>query len=101
MFLKGVLGGLVTQPSLLNALGNPSPGFLGTIVALYNIGCLVGCIVAAVWGNALGRKRSILVGCIVMVVGAVIQCSSFGAGQMIAGRLVTGVGNGECPAFGD
>ncbi|KAK5062644.1 hypothetical protein LTR84_004717 [Exophiala bonariae] len=91
---QGVLGGLVTQPSLLNALGNPSPGFLGTIVALYNIGCLAGCIVSATWGNILGRKRSILIGCLIMVVGAAIQTSSFGASQMIVGRLVTGVGNG-------
>lgn len=95
--LQGVLGGLVTQPSLLNALGNPSAGFLGTIVALYNIGCLAGCVVSAIWGNVLGRKRSILVGCVIMVIGAIIQTSAFGAGQMIAGRLISGVGNGESP----
>ncbi|ETN39969.1 uncharacterized protein HMPREF1541_06196 [Cyphellophora europaea CBS 101466] len=91
---QGVLGGLVTQPSLLNALGNPSAGYLGTIVALYNIGCLAGCVISAIWGNVLGRKRSILIGCSIMVVGATIQTSSFGAPQMIAGRLITGVGNG-------
>lgn len=42
---QGVLGGLVAQPSFLNAIGNPSSGYLGTIVALYNIGCLVGCMI--------------------------------------------------------
>lgn len=85
----------MTQPSLLNALGNPSAGYLGTIVALYNIGCLAGCVISAIWGNVLGRKRSILIGCSIMVVGATIQTSSFGAPQMIAGRLITGVGNGK------
>lgn len=29
-----------------------------------------------------------------MVVGAAIQCSSFSLGQLIAGRLITGYGNG-------
>jgi MFS family permease len=29
-----------------------------------------------------------------MVVGAAIQCSSFNLGQLIAGRIITGVGNG-------
>lgn len=84
----------MTQPSLLNALGNPSAGYLGTIVALYNIGCLVGCMISAIWGNNLGRKRSILIGSVIMVVGAMIQCTSFGAPQFIAGRLISGVGNG-------
>jgi MFS family permease len=89
-----VLGGLVTQPSLLAALGNPSAGYLGTIVALYNIGCLVGCVISAIWGNSLGRKRNILIGSVIMVIGAVVQCTSYGAPQMIAGRLISGVGNG-------
>ena len=31
---QGVLGGLVAQPSFLDAIGNPSAGYLGTIVSL-------------------------------------------------------------------
>jgi MFS family permease len=82
---QGVLGGLVAQPSFLDAIGNPSAGYLGTIVALYNIGCLVGCMVAAVWGNVFGRRKTILIGCSIMVVGAIIQAATYGAGQLIAG----------------
>jgi len=92
---QGVLGGLVTQPSFLDAIGNPSAGYLGTIVALYQIGCLVGCTIAALWGNKLGRKRTIFWGCAVMIVGAIIQASTYSAGQLIAGRLISGVGNGN------
>ena len=94
MLFQGVLGGLVTQPTFLNAIGNPSALYLGTIVALYDIGCLAGCVVAAVWGNKMGRRNSVLWASIVMVIGAVIQASCFGAGQLIAGRLISGVGNG-------
>lgn len=42
----------------------------------------------------LGRKRTIIVGSSIMVVGAAIQCSSFSLGQLIAARLITGFGNG-------
>ena len=91
---QGVLGGLVNQPSFLAAIGNPTPGYLGTIIALYNIGCLAGCMLAAACGDRVGRKRSILIGCVIMVVGAVIQASTYGAGQLITGRLISGVGNG-------
>ncbi|KAH8585505.1 general substrate transporter [Bisporella sp. PMI_857] len=91
---QGVLGGLVTQPSFLDAIGNPSAGYLGAIVALYNVGCLVGCVIAALYGNVLGRKKSILWGCMIMTIGAVIQAATYGAAQLIAGRIISGIGNG-------
>ncbi|KAJ5378266.1 General substrate transporter [Penicillium cataractarum] len=91
---QGVLGGLVSQPSFLGAIGNPSPTYLGTIVALYDIGCLVGCIIAAAWGNHFGRCRSIFWASIIMVIGATIQTTTYGAVQLIIGRLISGVGNG-------
>ncbi|KFZ10525.1 hypothetical protein V502_08076 [Pseudogymnoascus sp. VKM F-4520 (FW-2644)] len=91
---QGVLGGLVTQPSFLNAIGNPNEGYLGAIVALYNIGCLVGCVLSAMYGSRFGRKRSIIGGSLIMVVGAILQASTYGAVQLIVGRIISGVGNG-------
>ncbi|KAL4876843.1 general substrate transporter [Aspergillus karnatakaensis] len=91
---QGVLGGLVSDPSFLSAMGNPSSTYLGIIVALFNIGCLGGCLVAALWGNDLGRKKTIIWGCITMIVGGVVQASSYGSGQLIAGRIISGIGNG-------
>lgn len=91
---QGVLGGLVSYPGFLSAIGNPSSGYLGTIVALFNIGCLVGCIVSAIFGNQLGRKNAIILGCVIMVIGGAVQASTYSAGQLIAGRIISGVGNG-------
>lgn len=91
---QGVLGGLVTQPSFLNAIGNPNEGYLGAIVALYNIGCLMGCVLAALYGSRFGRKRSIIGGSFIMVVGAILQASTYGAIQLIVGRIISGIGNG-------
>lgn len=88
----------MTQPSFLDAIGRPSSSFLGTIVALYNIGCLAGCIVAALFGNRLGRKNTVLLGSLIMVVGAVIQTATYGAAQLIVGRLISGLGNGMDPS---
>ena len=92
---QGVLGGLVSQPSFLSAIGNPSTGYLGTIVALFNIGCLGGFVIAAFFGNRLGRKRAIILGCAIMIIGGVIQASTYGPGQLIAGRIISGIGNGR------
>lgn len=92
--LQGVLGGLVAQPSFLGAIGNPSDSFIGLIVALYNIGCMAGCLVAGAYGNRLGRKPTIIWGSVIMVVGGTIQAATYGSTQLIVGRLVSGVGNG-------
>ena len=91
---QGVLGGLVAQPTFLHAVGNPSSGYLGVIVAFYDIGCLLGCAAAAIWGYKLGRRKVIFYGCAIMIVGAAIQASTHGAGQLIAGRIISGIGNG-------
>lgn len=72
----------MSQPRFLDAIGNPSSGYLGTIVALYNIGCLVGCMVAGAYGNVLGRRRTFTYGCIIVVIGGTIQASIYGASQL-------------------
>lgn len=91
---QGVLGGLVSYPGFLSAIDNPSAGYLGTIVALFNIGCLVGCVVSAVFGNRLGRKNAITLGCVIMVIGGAVQASTYSASQLIAGSIISGIGNG-------
>lgn len=58
------------------------------------MGCFFGAV-ATIWlGNMLGRKKTIIVGSTIMVIGAALQCSSFQLGQLIASRLITGFGNG-------
>ena len=51
-------------------------------------------MISAAYGNVFGRKKSIFWGCVIMVVGAVIQAATYGAPQLIVGRLISGVGNG-------
>lgn len=59
------------------------------------LGCFFGAI-ATIWlGDMLGRRKMIFLGSIIMVVGAALQCSSYGLAQLIAGRVVTGLGNGK------
>lgn len=95
-----MLGGLVAQPSFLEAIDNPSDSFIGLIVALYNIGCMAGCLVAGVYGYRLGRKLCIIVGCLIVVVGGTIQAATYGSTQLIVGRIITGVGTGRrLPTF--
>jgi MFS family permease len=67
---------------------------LGTVTAIYDIGCFFGAILAFMIGEPLGRKKSILVGTVIMSIGAILQVSAFGVPQMIVGRIIAGIGNG-------
>lgn len=63
-------------------------------VAIYEIGCFFGAILAFAFGERLGRRWTIMIGCAILVVGAAIQTAAYGIPQMIAGRIVAGLGNG-------
>ncbi|KAK7535325.1 general substrate transporter [Phyllosticta citribraziliensis] len=98
---QGVMSGLLTGSSFttrfpeIDTVKNPGSSSLqGTVVAIYEIGCFFGAIFAFCTGEVLGRRRSIMIGCSVLTVGAVIQCSAYGIPQLIVGRIVAGLGNG-------
>ena len=45
-------------------------------------------------GEWLGRKKTIMLGTSIMLIGAVLQVSAFGVPQMIVARIIAGIGNG-------
>ncbi|KAJ5201590.1 General substrate transporter [Penicillium cinerascens] len=66
----------------------------GTTVAIYEVGCALGAMTCVFLGDRLGRRKTIfLAGCIALV-GIIIQASPFSLGQLIAGRVITGLGVG-------
>lgn len=70
----------------------------GFVTAIYEIGCLLGAVFVLVFGDWLGRRRAMMLGAFIMILGVIIQISVIkGHGQtaqFIIGRVVTGVGNG-------
>jgi MFS family permease len=66
----------------------------GLVTAIYDIGCALGAIVAFVFGEKIGRKRSIILANLIVIVGAAIQTASFGYWQMFVSRIIGGVGVG-------
>ncbi|KHN97316.1 sugar transporter STL1 [Metarhizium album ARSEF 1941] len=91
---NGLMGGLVNAPAFGRSFGHPGPKMIGLIVAIFEVGCFFGSILSAVFGERLGRRRTIAHGCCVMIVGAVLQAASYGRAQLIVGRVVSGLGLG-------
>ncbi|KAL2021847.1 hypothetical protein VTK56DRAFT_6621 [Thermocarpiscus australiensis] len=105
---QGVMGGILTLPVFLEAFPMINPDaagispqessarstYQGIAVASYNLGCFLGAIMTIFLGNPLGRKRVIMLGTSVMVVGAILQASATTLEQFIVARIITGLGNG-------
>lgn len=66
----------------------------GLVTAVYDIGCALGAVAAFVWGEKIGRKRSIMVANVIVIIGATIQAASFDYWQMFVARIVAGMGVG-------
>ncbi|KAK2754743.1 hypothetical protein FQN54_006876 [Arachnomyces sp. PD_36] len=69
-----------------------------TVTAIYEVGCLMGAMFILWFGDWLGRRRSIMLGATIMILGVIIQVTAYPGHepltQFIVGRVVTGVGNG-------
>ncbi|KAF8897420.1 general substrate transporter [Infundibulicybe gibba] len=64
------------------------------LVAIYEIGCLIGALSNLWVGDRLGRRRTIILGGIIMIVGAILQATAFTFSQILVARVITGLGNG-------
>ncbi|RCI12537.1 hypothetical protein L249_0169 [Ophiocordyceps polyrhachis-furcata BCC 54312] len=91
---NGLMGGLVDSPAFNSTFDHPKPRMIGLIVAIFEIGCFLGSIGAAIFGERLGRRWTIGLGCWIMMAGAVLQAAAYSRAQLILGRVVSGVGVG-------
>ena len=99
---QGVMSGLLTGVAFTRTFpeidtangGGGSSSLQGTVVAIYEIGCFFGAAFCFAFGEKLGRRKCIMLGCIILSIGAALQASAFSIPQMILGRIVAGWGNG-------
>ncbi|KAK7222872.1 hypothetical protein V2G26_010875 [Clonostachys chloroleuca] len=91
---QGVFGGLLSNQHFLDTFNNPNSTMQGQIVATYDIGCIMGTIVSMIWGEKLGRRKCVSVGCVILIIGGILQAASYSIVPMIVGRIVAGIGNG-------
>ncbi|KAI1812154.1 general substrate transporter [Poronia punctata] len=97
---QGVMSGIITADAFADVVEETRDNstLQGLVTAIYEIGCLMGAMFILMMGDQLGRRRAIIAGGIIMIIGAVIQCTPYAGRQSLAhfiiGRIVTGVGNG-------
>jgi len=67
---------------------------IGALNGVNSAGAIIGCLTSAWSADAWGRKRTIQLGCAILVVGGALCSGSVSIGMFIAGRVIAGVGAG-------
>jgi MFS family permease len=88
------MGGLVNAPAFQKTFDSPGPTILGLIVSILEVGAFIGSLASAVFGERLGRRKSVAIGVLIMSIGSLLQATAFSRAHMIVARVVAGVGLG-------
>ncbi|KAH8780152.1 sugar transporter [Diaporthe sp. PMI_573] len=97
---QGVMSGIITAVPFNNMFETTKNNstMQGFTTAIYEVGCLFGAMLILGVGDLLGRRRVIIMGGLVMIIGVIIQVTAVHGSnpfaQFIVGRVVMGVGNG-------
>lgn len=97
---QGVMSGIISADPF-NAFfpeTKDNSVYQGFVTAIYEIGCLLGAIFSLSYGDKLGRRKAMMLGGLIMILGVIIQITPVkghhATAQFIIGRTITGVGNG-------
>ncbi|KAL2186646.1 hypothetical protein L209DRAFT_392554 [Thermothelomyces heterothallicus CBS 203.75] len=89
---QGIMSGLLTGkaftaqfPEIDTTEGGAggSASLQGTVVAIYEIGCFLGAIIALLIGEKIGRRKTIMLGCLVLCIGGAFQACTYGIPHII------------------
>lgn len=96
---QGVMSGVILSKSWLSEMDDPSTTMTGTITALYDIGAVLGALGASVTAEGLGRKRGLICGSVLLILGSTFMGAANGRALMIVGRIFTGLGTLSCSSI--
>lgn len=105
---QALMNGLLALPSFIDTfpeidtstdeLDAQNSTLQGTTVALYEVGAAIGALACFFIGDLYGRKRPTMGAALVVLIGVMLQATSYGLAQLIVARIVTGMGVGAFTA---
>lgn len=66
---------------------------LGIMINMFNIGSIISFFITPYSADLLGRKPTIMIGCVIMILGGCVSAFCNGYGMWMAGRFILGFGN--------
>lgn len=88
------MGGLINQKPFQNTFNDPDPVMIGLIVSILEVGAFFGSVATAIVGEKLGRRKSITIGVVIMMIGSLLQATAYSRAHLIVARIFAGVGLG-------
>lgn len=64
------------------------------LTSILSAGTFFGAIAAGDIADFIGRRRTIIMGCVIFTIGCILETASTGLGLMVPGRLICGLGVG-------
>lgn len=92
-FDGNTFGGVSSVPDFQARFGTNVAASNGFLAAIYILGNVLGSFVAGPLADGLGRKKGMIVANIVTVIGTAVQAAATKRRDMIAGRVVLGIGS--------
>lgn len=89
----GVIAGAVASDNFVNTF-NPTTSEVGAVVSVFTGGAFFGAGFAGPAGDYLGRKKTILLGALIFILGGGLQAGARGLSYLYAGRAIAGIGVG-------
>ncbi|KAK3114388.1 hypothetical protein LTR53_007355 [Teratosphaeriaceae sp. CCFEE 6253] len=96
---SGYIASVLGMVEFKKAYGNPATGTYSTsekslIVAILSCGTFFGALVSGSLADRFGRRTTIIAGCMVFIVGVVVQVAHISIPALVVGRLIAGFGVG-------
>jgi MFS family permease len=88
------MSGILPNQHFLDLMGNPSSAIIGATAALYEILCMFGAPLIGRLSYIIGRRNTIRLGSIILIIGAILQTAIQRLPMNIVARIITGFGNG-------
>ncbi|KAH7112951.1 general substrate transporter [Dendryphion nanum] len=108
---SGYISGVLGMNYFKQEFGSPSTekdaynGFLYTstqkslIVSILSVGTFFGALFAGSFADWIGRRATIIAGCVVFSLGVILQVASTSVAPLVVGRLIAGLGVGFVSAI--
>jgi len=90
----GVIAGVISCDTFKSFFNNPSDTDTGIVVSFFTGGAFCGAGLAGPAGDRLGRRWTIVVGCVIYLLGGALQTGAMNLHYLWAGRWLAGLGVG-------
>ncbi|KAG5422227.1 hypothetical protein I9W82_001322 [Candida metapsilosis] len=91
---QGVCSGILAFDTFNGFFNSPGPAMIGFVISILEIGAMVSSILVAKISDSFGRKRTILLGTFIFMIGGLLQSFCPNMFVFAVGRVFSGIGVG-------